>query len=412
MHLLLLGLNYYPDKLGNAPLMTGLCEGLVERGHRVTVVCAFPHHETGQIESQYRGKLFERDHHNGVDILRVWLYAPQGGTLAKMANYASFTATALAAASSIRDVDVIFTPSPPLTLGLVDQILSNLKGIPFVYNLQDLFPEAAIRLGVMTNTKMIEGFRRLERHVLHRADQLSVISESFRQHCLALGVPDERISVIPNYTDVDFITPQPKNRNRYRESLGYQGQFVVQFSGRMGYSQSLETVVAAWRQLNDLPKIRLMLIGDGQAKPMLENELRNDPRVTLLPTQDRENLPDLLAAADLGLVPLRRGMAATSLPCKIFGILAAGRPAIASLDKDSDAAELIRTADCGRVTQPEDPSQLADAIRRMYRNKSDANRMGRNGRRYVVDQHSHKSVVDRYEQMLLHVIDRTSSSAR
>lgn len=410
MHLLLLGLNYYPDKLGNAPLMTGLCEGLVQRGHKVTVVCAFPHHETGQIEADYRGKLFERDHHNGVDILRVWLYAPQGGTLAKMANYASFTATALAAAASIRNVDAIFTPSPPLTLGLVDQLLSAIKNIPFVYNLQDLFPEAAIRLGVMTNPAMINGFQRLEKHVLHKADQLSVISQSFRQHCLRLGVPDDRITVIPNYTDVDFITPRPKNRNRYRETLDYRGQFVVQFSGRMGYSQSLETVVAAWRQLDDLPNIRLMLVGDGQAKPMLRRELGHDPRVTLLPTQDRADLPELLAASDLGLVPLRTGMAATSLPCKIFGILAAGRPAIASLDVDSDAATLIRTADCGLVTEPENPTQLADGIRHLYRNKKDANRLGRNGRHYVVDQHSHKAVVDRYEDMLLKVIDRKAST--
>ena len=79
MHLLLVGLNYYPDKLGNAPLMTGLCEGLVQRGHTVTVVCAFPHHETGRIDPEFSGKLFQKDVHNGVEIRRVWLYAPEGG---------------------------------------------------------------------------------------------------------------------------------------------------------------------------------------------------------------------------------------------------------------------------------------------------------------------------------------------
>jgi colanic acid biosynthesis glycosyl transferase WcaI len=409
MHLLLLGLNYYPDKLGNAPLMTGLCEGLVERGHTVTVVCAFPHHETGQIEREYRGKLFARDQHNGVDILRVWLYAPEGGAIAKMANYTSFTATALAAAATVRNVDAIFTPSPPLTLGLVDQALSRFRNIPFVYNLQDLFPEAAIRLGMMTNPLMIRGFQMLERHVLNRAHHISVISDSFKTHCEALGVASEKVSVIPNYTDVDFITPRAKNRNPFRARLGYGGKFVVQFSGRMGYSQGLETVVDAWRQLSDLEDLRLMLVGDGQAQPMLASELGHDEKVTLLPTQDRVDLPDLLAASDVGLAPLRHGMAGTSLPCKIFGILAAGRPVIAGVDRGSDAETLIQKAQCGYVVTPESADEMATAIRALYNNRRQANRFGKNGRTYVESQHSHRVVVDQYESMLKSVIARSKA---
>ena len=388
MHLLLLGLNYYPDKLGNAPLMTGLCEGLVQRGHKVTVVCAFPHHETGRIEAEYRGKLFARDHHNGVDILRVWLYAPEGGTLAKMANYSSFTATALAAAATVKNIDAVFTPSPPLTLGLVDQAISRFRKVPFIYNLQDLFPEAAIRLGVMTNPLMIRAFQRLERHVLRRADHLSVICNSFKHHCEDLGVHGDKISVIPNYTDVDFIRPLPKKNNSFREELGYKGKFVVQFSGRMGYSQGLETVVSAWRKLADLKDLRLMLVGDGQARPMLETELGNDPHVVLLPTQPRARLPELLAAGDVGLAPLRHGMAGTSVPSKIFGILAAGRPVIAAVDEGSDAQTLIEDAECGIVIPPEDASKLAAAIRALYGERRRAAQLGRNGRRYVQTHHS------------------------
>jgi colanic acid biosynthesis glycosyl transferase WcaI len=406
MHVLLLGLNYYPDKLGNAPLMTGLCEGLVKRGHKVTVVCAFPHHETGQIEPEYRGKLFARDEHNGVEILRVWLYAPDGGKIAKMANYASFTATALAAASTVKDVDVVFTPSPPLTLGVVDQALSHFRGIPFVYNLQDLFPEAAIRLGVMTNSVMVKGFELLERWVYRKADHLSVISDGFKRHCMQRGVPADKISVIPNYTDTSFITPRPKNRNPFRKTLGFDRKFVVQFSGRMGYSQGLETVVDAWRQLDDLSDLRLMLVGDGQSRQMLEDSLGSDPRVTLLPTQERELLPELLGAADVGLAPLRHGMAGTSVPCKIFGIMAAGRPVIAAVDAGSDAEELIHKAQCGHVIAPEDPKALADVIRTLYSDRRAAAQLGRNGRKYVEVVHSHDVTVDQYEQMLSDVIHR------
>ncbi len=406
MHVLLLALNYWPDRLGNAPLMIGMCEGLVRRGHRVTVVCAFPHHETGRIEPPYRRRLIQRDHHNGVDIVRTYIYAPQGGTLAKMANYGSFTATALAAASTVRDVDVVFTPSPPLTLGLVDYALSRTRGVPFVYNLQDLFPEAAVRLGVLTNPTVIRSFERLERFVYRKATRLCVISEGFRRYLLDRGVPADKITVVPNYTDTEFITPLSTADNRYRHAHGLNDRFVVQFSGRMGYSQGLGTVIDAWRRLTDLPDLRLMMVGDGAERPLVCSELGDDPRVTILPTQPRAQLPELLAAADVGLAPLRHGMAGTSVPSKIFGILAAARPVIAGVDAGSDTDEMLTTADCGVVVPPEDPAALAAAIRRLYEDRGRAAEMGINGRAHVTRFHTQDVVVDQYERMLLDVVGR------
>lgn len=404
MHVLLLALNYYPDQLGNAPLMIGLCEGLASRGHRVTVVCAFPHHVSGKIDPQYRRKLYQRDHHNGVDILRTFIYAPQGGTLAKMANYASFTITSLLAAASVPKVDVVFTPSPPLTLGLVDHLLGALKRVPWVYNIQDLFPEAAVRLGVLTNPKVIGAFERLERFVYRKASIISVISEGFRQHLLAHGVPDDKIRVIPNYSDTQLITPEPLANNSYRAEHGLEDTFVVQFSGRMGYSQGLEHVIAAWKLLADLPDLRLMMVGDGQARPMVEEALSNDPRAVVLPLQPRAQLSSLLAAADVGLAPLRHGMAGTSVPSKIFGIMAAGRPVIACVERPTDTSLMLDEAECGLVTPPEDPQALADAIRRLYTDRKLARTMGENGRVRVVDRHSQDAVVDQYETMLLELV--------
>lgn len=406
MHVLLLALNYWPDKLGNAPLMTGLAEGLAARGHRVTVVCAFPHHEKGCIEDAYRGKLFDRETHSGVEIRRVWLYAPEGGALAKMANYASFTMTALAAAVRVPDVDVVFTPSPPLTLGLVDQAVSALRRVPFVYNLQDLFPEAAVRLGVLTNPRAIRAFEALERHVYRKAHHLSIISDAFRQHLLDRGVPDHKISFIPNYTDTDLITPLDQARNPFRAAHGLEDAFVIQFSGRMGYSQGLDTVISAWRQLDDLADARLMMVGDGQARAMVNDALANDPRAVLLPTQSRADLPHLLAASDVGLAPLRRGMAGTCIPSKMFGIMAAGRPVVAGLEAESDAAIMVDQGQSGLVVPPEDPDALADALRRLYADRDEARRMGASARAYVEAHHSHEVVVDQYETMLRGVIDR------
>ncbi len=406
MHVLLLALNYWPDKLGNAPLMTGLAEGLAARGHRVTVVCAFPHHEKGRIEDAYRGKLFDRETHNGVEIRRVWLYAPEGGALAKMANYASFTLTALAAAVRVPEVDVVFTPSPPLTLGLVDQAISALRRVPFVYNLQDLFPEAAVRLGVLSNPRAIRAFETLERHVYRKAHHLSIISDAFRDHLLERGVPDHKISYIPNYTDTDFITPRPSAGNAFRTAHDLEDAFVIQFSGRMGYSQGLDTVIAAWRQLDDLADARLMMVGDGQARGMVNTALADDPRAVLLPTQARSDLPALLAASDVGLAPLRAGMAGTCIPSKMFGIMAAGRPVVAGLEAGSDAGLMVERAESGLVVTPEDPDALAAALRQLHGDRAEARRMGAGARTYVETHHSQDVVVDQYETMLRDVVAR------
>lgn len=407
MHVLLLALNYHPDKLGNAPLMTGLAEGLVRLGHRVTVVCAFPHHETGRVEAAWRGRLMQRDTHNGAEILRTWIHAPEGGAAAKMVGYASFTASALAAAATVRGVDVIFTPSPPLTLGIVDRALSLTKRVPFVYNLQDLFPEAAIRLGVLTDPKIIKGFEWLEDRVYGWASHISVISQGFKDHVTARGVPADKVTVIPNYTDTDFITPQDPAHNRYRSALGGPDAFVIQFSGRMGYSQGLETVLDAWRLLDDLPDARLMMVGDGQAQALVAQALEGDPRAQVLPTQPRENLPELLAAADVGLAPLKRGMAGTSVPSKIFGIMASGRPVVTGVEADSDTAHLVEDADCGIVVPPEDPAALAQALRGLYHDRARARRLGHNARAAVVARYSHAVVVRQYEAMLMGVIERS-----
>lgn len=412
MHVLLLALNYWPDKLGNAPLMTGVFEGLAARGHRVSVVCAFPHHEAGRIDAPYRGKLFQRERRNGVDILRTYIYAPEGGPIAKMANYGSFTAAALAAASTIRGVDVVFTPSPPLTLGLVDEALHLLRGVPFVYNLQDLFPLAAVRLGMLTNPAMITAFEHLEARVYRKASRLSVISEGFRQHLLDHGVADDKIALIPNFTDTQFITPRPRQPNRYRTAHGLEDTFVVQFSGRMGHSQGLQTVVDAWRQLTDLDDLRLMMVGEGQTRQLVVDALAGDPRVTLLPTQARADLPDLLAAADVGLAPLRHGMAATSVPSKIYGIMAAGRPVIAGVDAGSDAERLVEQANCGRVVPPEDPDALARAIREMHADRDRARRAGERGRHHVERHHSLEVTIDRYEALLREVAAESAAAPR
>ena len=409
MHMLLLSLNYYPDMLGNAPMLIGLAEGLVRRGHQVSVVCAFPHHEKGAVERRYQGKLSAVEERNGVKIYRAYIKEGEAGLKGKLLNYASFSASSLyAALRYVRDVDVIFTPSPPLTLGLIDIALRERFKAPFVYNIQDLFPKVAVELGALTNPLVIKGFERLERHVLTQANALSVICEGFKDHAVALGVEPERVHVIPNFTDTELITPQKESP--YREAWGIApDEVVLLFSGRMGYSQALDEVVAAWRLLRreaDELKLRLVMVGEGQARAETEAALFGDERVTFAPLQPREALSDLLALADVGLAPLKAGLGGLSVPSKLLGLMAAGCACLAQAEAGTDTERFLREAGAGLVTPPGDVEALAEAIRALTTQPELRAEMGESGRAAVVARYSEGAVVDAYEQLLLGVVER------
>jgi len=403
MRLLFVALNFHPDRLGNAPIITDLAAGLQQRGHAVTVLCALPHHETGRIAPEYRGRLWQRERVRGVDVLRVWIATGEGGLL-KLANYASFTAIAALAGSLLPAPDLIFSPSPPITLGLVDGWLARLKGTPFVFNLQDLFPDVAIQLGVLRDRRAVALFRGIEELTYRRAAHLTVLSAGMAELLARRGVPPDKVSVIPNCVDLDTITPRTVSAARQR--LGLQERFVVGFSGRIGASQGLESVVDAAALLADDPHLQFLVVGSGSSLATIQARAQRLGLANLrfLPTAPREELADSLAAADLHLVPLRRGLATYSVPSKLLGIMAAGRPALASVDEGSEAARLIARAGCGTVVPPEDPAALAAAIRSYAADTARGHREGAAGRRYLEAELRLETLVDRYEELFTRLI--------
>ena len=411
MHLLLLSLNYYPDQLGNAPILIGLAEGLVQRGHKVSVVCAFPHHETGRVQKKDPHAWFEHEHHQGVDIYRSFILPDDGGLKGKALNYFSFSVSSLLSAlRSVQKVDLIFTPSPPITLGFVDVFLSRLWKIPYIYNLQDLFPEAAIRLGMLKNPWAIRGFQWMEKQVLHNASHLAVICQHFKAHARQLGVHDERISVIPNFTDTDLIHPQATSSYRARWEID-EDEIVVLFSGRMGYSQNLDVILQVWFE-SILPqaqkkglRMRLVLVGDGQAQAALYSKYHQHPSLYFAPTQPRDQLSDLLALADIGIAPLKSGLSGTSVPSKILGLMAAGRPVVAQAEYNTDTTALIQECQCGITCDPNDLEGFAQAILDLATDHQKRLNWGQMGRRGVVERYSQESVLNLYETLFLKVIE-------
>jgi colanic acid biosynthesis glycosyl transferase WcaI len=408
MKVLLLTLYFEPDIAANAVIMTELADELANLGHELTVVTSMPHYGDNRIWPEYRGKLYVRETFKGLDVRRVYLYVPQDkeNLLGRLFNYATFNTLSTIAGTFAGGYDVVLAPSPPLTNGLAAFLISRLRGVPYVYNVQDIYPDVAIRLGVLTSPGVIAFFRWMERFVYDKAAAVSVLSEGFRRNLLNKDVPDDKIEVIPNFVDVDFVHPLPRY-NSFSKSRELHDKFVVLFAGNVGMSQGLAKVLGSARLLEDREEILFLIVGNGAAKSGLqahaeELELEN---VRFLPFQPREALPEMYASSDVCLVPLRQGVATDSVPSKLLTITAAGRPLVAAVDKESDTHRFVKRAACGLRVEPENPEAMADAILELYHDPDLRQRLGRNGRAHVEASYTPQAVARQYAELLERVID-------
>jgi colanic acid biosynthesis glycosyl transferase WcaI len=403
MRILLLTLYFAPDVAANAVIMTELAEELIRMGHQVTVVTAFPHYAGNVIDARYRGRLVQHEEYRGIQIMRTFLYtSPRKNRFGvRLLNYTSFNLLSTLASILSGPQDVILAPSPPLTIGLGAWIISRFKGVPFVYNVQDIYPDIAVGLGVLTNPTVIRLSRWMERLVYNKAIAVTVLSEGFRRNLLAKGVPTDKLHVIPNFVDVDFIRPLPKD-NSFSRRHGLHDRFVVMYAGNIGLSQGLETLLGAARSLQDLDDLQVLIVGNGSAKQGLEIQAQamGLTNVEFLPFQPREALPNMYATADVSLVLLKQGIGAESVPSKAYTILASGRPLIAAVDEQAETRRMIAEAQCGITVPPQEAQTLADAIRQLYHAPVIRAEMGQRGCAYVSAHYTPQAVAAQYDALL------------
>jgi colanic acid biosynthesis glycosyl transferase WcaI len=409
MRILFLTMYYKPDNAATGILMAELAEELAQHGHDVRVITSMPHYSTNSIWPEYRGKWFKRERQGAILIHRVWSYVPvhKDRLLPRFFSYLSFTLLSAFAGLLMPRPDVIVTPSPspPLTNGISAYLLGRLRGIPFITNIQDIYPDVAIRMGVMKNKGVIAGYKKLERFVYAHSQAITVISEGFRGNLAAKGVPSDKISVIPNFIDAAFVSPHPR-RNDFSAEQGWDDKFVVLFAGNVGMSQGLDTVLEAAGLLRDTPGLLFAIVGNGASKPhlMAQAEKMGLSNVQFLPYQSYDQVPKLYSSADIGLIPLRRGFSSDSVPSKLFTIMGVARPVIASVDAHSETAQAITQAKCGVCLEPEDPKALAEAVLTIYNDAARAEQMGRRGRQYVEAHYTRTSVASQYEAIFARLL--------
>ena len=402
MRILIYSYNYYPEPIGIAPLMTELAEGLVKRGHEVRVVTAMPNYPERQIYEGYRGKLYVNEYKNGVQIQRsyVWI-RPQPNLLDRVLLDASFVVSSFLPALFGWRPDVILSTSPSLPVCIPTTLLGWLHDCPVVLNLQDILPEAAVHVGLLKNKFLIQIFATLEKFAYRTATKISVIADGFVDNLRSKGVAANKIVQIPNWVDVNFIRPLPKENNPFRAAHNLDGKFVVLYSGNIALTQGLETVVKAAATLRDVPDIAFVIVGEAKGLQRLQQECQDigADNVLLLPFQPREKLPEMLAAADVGLVVQKKNVISFNMPSKIQVLLASGRALVASVPDNGTAARAIKQSGGGVVVTPEDSQALAAAVLDLYQHPEKVKTLGYNSRQFAIEQYSFDQALNNYESL-------------
>jgi colanic acid biosynthesis glycosyl transferase WcaI len=402
MNILFLAQCYAPEDVSAAVLITELATDLVQRGHHVEFVTGAPNYPYGRVFDGYRNTLFQQEWLDGVRVIRTWSYiSPRKNFWPRLFHYGSYSVTALYGGLLAARPDVIVSYSPPLPLGLSAWLLSRWWGVPWVLQIEDLYPDAAVAAGVLRNQRMINFFIALEGFLYRHAAHISVISKAFRQRLLVKGVAPEKMTLIPVWADPDLVRPMAKE-NEFRRTHGLTGKFVVMYAGNFGLTSCLEDVLGAARLLADQRNIYFVLIGEGLKKPALEEAVAREglSNVLLLPYQPRAAFAETLAAADLSLVTLNQRSALASLPSKIFNIMASARPILAVAPLDSEISQLVVDAACGIAIAPEDPQAVAAAILDLQSSPETLVKMGQQGRAQLETQFSRRRCCDLYESML------------
>lgn len=412
MRLLIYGINYTPEPTGIGKFTGEMASWLAGRGHLVDAIVGLPHYPYWEVVPAYRHKGFHVEHIEGVRVFRTPHFVPSSlriGAIERIRLESSFSLKAFRYWLPIlmhgRRYDAVIAICPPIQVGFYPLLYSFIRDVPWVFHIQDLQVDIALRLGLLDG-RFGKILYSIENLLLRRATRVSTITEAMRRRIIAKGVPKERTWLLPNWSDITFIRPMPRI-NAFREELRIgEDQLLIMYAGNMGEKQGLELVLQAADHLRHHRHLRFVLVGAGVARQRLEQMVAEMKltNVIFLSVQPMERLPEMLAAADVHLVVQKREAADLVMPSKLTNILAAGRPVIATADPGTTLHDVLTSSQAGIVTPPGDLKSFVDALKHLSESAVLREQMGRNARLYAERYLDKERILMEFEEKLIFLV--------
>lgn len=408
MKILFLPAYFYPETAASGYLGENLRESLCNYGFSIELHTPTPSRGVNiHIRNEYKNKKIELFHNGKMIVHRFSLYAEGKNPILRAARYVICWIKHLYYGLKSQDVSCIFLASTPPIQGMLGAFLKKRKNVPFVYNLQDIFPDSLVGTGLAKKGGLLWKIGRvIEDFTYRNADKIIVISEDFKKNIMAKGVPEEKIVVVYNWVDQNAVVDVPREQNKLFDEYGLdRSKFYIEYSGNIGLTQNMDMLLEVMAELQvSHPDINLVLVGEGAYKAQVEKivaekQLKN---VHLLPFQPYEDISYVFSLGDAGLVISKPGVGANSVPSKTWSIMSASRPVLANFD-ENELKQIVEKHNCGIFTKAGDKEAFKQSILALYNNREMAVEMGRNGRQFVMDNLTREVGTQKYVDVIKEV---------
>ena len=399
---------FYPDVASTGQILTELCEGMIDT-FDITVICVVPSY-SGTIDEKYKTKRIYKEEHNGIKIIRVRVPEFQkSNKVSRIKNLLAYFFNSLLATLKIEKQDYIYTISQPPILGGVLGVLGKwLKGGKLIYNIQDFNPEQTMAVGYSKNKLLLNTVMSVDKFSCKKSDKVIVVGrdmqETLRNRFNNKKVPKNVF--INNWINEKEIYPLEQNHPRvmeFKEKYNLKDKFIIMYSGNIGLYYDLENIIKVIGEFKDREDVVFAFVGDGTVKDKVEAYVKenNLSNVTFIPYQDKADLIYSLNAADIHWVVNAKGIKGVSVPSKLYGVMAAGKPVLGVLDEGSEARLIVEDCNCGVCIEPGNYKEISNNIEYILNNKEEIRALGLNGRQYLETNLTKEVSINKYKENIL-----------
>ncbi|TZE83077.1 glycosyltransferase family 4 protein [Calorimonas adulescens] len=406
-HILFIINYFYPDYASTGQIMTELCEK-IQYDYDITVIAAFPNYANG-IPEKYKGKRFVYEKYQNIKIIRVKVPEFNKTKKASRIKYImEYFINAFLAIFKADKPDIIFSISQPPILGGILGVLGKVfRKAKFIYNIQDFNPEQIEAIKYSRNRFIINLMRKIDNFSCNMADNIVVVGRDMRETLISRNKSfnNKKCTVINNWINEKEIYPLDKTDvsvSSFIEKNGLKDKFIIMYSGNIGLYYDLENIIKIVPYFNKYPDMMFVFIGEGAKKDEIINycNKNNISNVRFLPYQPKERIIYSLNAADIHLVTNSKGIKGVSVPSKIYGVMAVGKPILGILEPGSEARNLIEDSKCGVCVDPANYEMIKNKIEYLYMNKEKIREMGLRGRKYLEENLTMDKSINKYKELL------------
>ena len=380
MNILFFNRSFYPDTEATGQFLTELCEDLVSYGHSVTVVAGRSYHVNDKGIF-----LIKNETYKSISIIRAYgTTFPKRLLLFRLINLGTYFLMAFTSGFFVKKKpDIVIALTDPPVLGLLGIFFSKLYKAKFIYSCKDIYPEVGMITGRLKNPFLNFLLKKINEISFVVADKILCLGEDMKKKIVDKGISSEKISVIHDWADTKTLYPIPENENPLISKYKQPGQFLIMYSGNIGFTQGLEKVIDVAKHLKNNQNIKFAFVGEGANKSKLQDLVarQNLSNISFFPYESRNQILYSLNVADLHLITLEKGLGGIIVPSKVYGIMACGKPFVALVDKDSEVDLIANKFKCGMSIIPGDIEKTIGLIEWAINHKQELCKMGENGRK-------------------------------